>query len=94
MKAIRAVALVAFVTMTSTVRSQTKSLPPAAEATAALIEASKIVSLASEATLRVAADRAVVKVSVTTEGKTLSEGLEKNRKLREALVQTLGKQAK
>ncbi|MEQ2008414.1 MAG: SIMPL domain-containing protein [Limisphaerales bacterium] len=92
MKPNRITVLVASLAITSTVSAQLNPLAGVTEATTALIEASKVVTLAGDATLRVSADRAVVKISVGVEAKALADGSEKNRKLREALTQALVKQ--
>jgi uncharacterized protein YggE len=92
MKTSKAVTLLAVIASTLPLIAQPNQSISTPEAALVLVEASRIVSLEAEATLRVPADRAVIRLSVSTEAKALAETSEKNQKIRELLKQALVKQ--
>jgi|GEM_PF-1771847 len=75
--------------VTLSVVAQVPATGGVAEAAAAAIEASKVVTLAGDAILQVSADRAVLRVTVSTEAKTLTEASDKNQRARDAFKESL-----
>lgn len=71
-------------------QAELQSVTPAL--VAKLSEMAKVVTIAAEAKHPVSADRALVKLLVITEGKSLNEALEKNQSQRESLRAALVKQ--